>query len=274
MNTQSENEDEEYMDESSLIREIGELQATNSHLQKLCEEQRASEKELSDAYLRIRSLVGAWDTNHGGENRFEMTEKAVADLLAKIEEQRVEIDSLNKLVIANETAHRHYFRCAENCEKHVDELESQLAEQKGELEVERGISMSKNTELLEMSRKIEEQRVEIADRADTERSMAQAMLEDGEKIKELESQLAEKEKEKEKEIERLNRLLELTKNKWIEDTVKEGRVVLLQSQLATQTERVRVLEEALEKIADYPDEIASCAVAKQALNQESLGDGK
>ena len=51
------------------------------------------------------------------------------------------------------------------------------------------------------------------------------------------------------------------------------KVRILQSQLATQTERVRVLEKALEKIADYPDEIASCAVAKQALNQESLGDG-
>lgn len=140
-------------------------------------------------------------------------------------------------------------------------------------------------QLSHLQKLCEEHRVEIADRADTERSMAQAMLEDGEKIKELESQLAEKEKEKEKEIERLNRLLELTKNKWIEDTVKEGRVVLLQSQLATQTERVRVMREALElasKANDIDEESGIYIVprheiadkAKQVLNQKSLGDGK
>jgi len=32
---------------------------------------RKAEKGLSDAYLRVRELVGAWNTNHGGENRFE-----------------------------------------------------------------------------------------------------------------------------------------------------------------------------------------------------------
>lgn len=33
---------------------------------------RKSEKELSDAYLRIRELVGAWDTKPEGEDRFEV----------------------------------------------------------------------------------------------------------------------------------------------------------------------------------------------------------
>lgn len=41
---------------------------------------RKSEKELSDAYLRIRELVGAWDTKPGGEDRFEVTEAAVRKL--------------------------------------------------------------------------------------------------------------------------------------------------------------------------------------------------
>lgn len=42
-----------------------------------------AEKELSDAYLRIRELVGAWDTNHGGENRFEVTENKIKELEAE-----------------------------------------------------------------------------------------------------------------------------------------------------------------------------------------------
>ena len=184
----------------------------------------------------------------------------IAALQKLCEEQKAKLDEKAKKYLIMEGGYDYAL-------KQMEELKDSLAALQLALD---GANHSKNL----LHAQVEEQRVEIADRADTERSMAQAMLEDGEKIKELESQLAEKEKEKEKEIERLNRLLELTKNKWIEDTVKEGRVVLLQSQLATQTERVRVLEEALEKIADYPDEIASCAVAKQALNQESLGDGK
>jgi hypothetical protein len=42
----------------------------------------ASERQLSDAYLRIRTMLGAFGTNYGGENRFLVTEKALADLLA------------------------------------------------------------------------------------------------------------------------------------------------------------------------------------------------
>jgi hypothetical protein len=40
----------------------------------------SAEKEISDAYLRIREIVGAWDTNMGGENRYEVTENAVRTL--------------------------------------------------------------------------------------------------------------------------------------------------------------------------------------------------
>lgn len=54
---------------------------------------------------------------------------------------------------------------------------------------------------------------------------------------------------------------------------------MLQSQLATQTERVRVMREKLNNaIEDYTiGDISSdrcCALVKQALKQESLGDGK
>lgn len=53
---------------------------------------RKSEKELSDAYLRIRELVGAWDTKPGGEDRFEVTEAAVKRL--KEENERLRAKSI------------------------------------------------------------------------------------------------------------------------------------------------------------------------------------
>lgn len=44
-----------------------------------------SEKQISDAYLRIRTLVDAWDTNEGGENRFEVTENKIKDLKKQVD---------------------------------------------------------------------------------------------------------------------------------------------------------------------------------------------
>ena len=46
---------------------------------------RAAEKELSDAYLRIREKLGAWNTTHGGADRFAVTEAAVDALRAQNE---------------------------------------------------------------------------------------------------------------------------------------------------------------------------------------------
>ena len=43
---------------------------------------RVAEKEISDAYLRIRKLVGAWDTQEGGVDRFEVTESIIKKLVA------------------------------------------------------------------------------------------------------------------------------------------------------------------------------------------------
>ena len=46
-------------------------------------EQRLSKsKELSDAYLRVRSLVNAWDTKEGGSDRFEVTERHIKEIIA------------------------------------------------------------------------------------------------------------------------------------------------------------------------------------------------
>lgn len=46
------------------------------------EKWRVAEREISDAYLRIRQLVGAWDTQEGGSDRFEVTELAIKKLVA------------------------------------------------------------------------------------------------------------------------------------------------------------------------------------------------
>ena len=33
------------------------------------------DKEMHESYLRIRAILNAFDTNHGGANRFEVTER-------------------------------------------------------------------------------------------------------------------------------------------------------------------------------------------------------
>jgi hypothetical protein len=44
---------------------------------------REAEKELSDAYLRIRSKLNAYDTKPGGTDRFEVTEAALDAVIAE-----------------------------------------------------------------------------------------------------------------------------------------------------------------------------------------------
>jgi hypothetical protein len=48
------------------------------------EELRKAEKLVSDAYLRIRELVGSWRTKPGGTDRFELTEQIIKDLQARL----------------------------------------------------------------------------------------------------------------------------------------------------------------------------------------------
>lgn len=64
---------------------------------------RVAEAEIGNAYLRIRQLVGAWDTNHGGENRFDVTEGRVLDLLAKSGQLEAENASLRAQLDARQT---------------------------------------------------------------------------------------------------------------------------------------------------------------------------
>jgi hypothetical protein len=42
---------------------------------------KTSEKNLSDAYLRIRELLNAYDTQAGGADRFEVTERKLKELI-------------------------------------------------------------------------------------------------------------------------------------------------------------------------------------------------
>lgn len=44
---------------------------------------RPENEALSDSYLRIRKIVGAWNTKPGGVDRFEVTEAAVTALKAR-----------------------------------------------------------------------------------------------------------------------------------------------------------------------------------------------
>lgn len=53
------------------------MMADHNHL--LSKEDQA----LSDAYLRIRALLNAWDTAPGGADRFEVTEQRLTELLAR-----------------------------------------------------------------------------------------------------------------------------------------------------------------------------------------------
>jgi hypothetical protein len=41
---------------------------------------RTAERTISDAYLRVRQLLGAFNTKPGGTDRFEVTEQAIRDL--------------------------------------------------------------------------------------------------------------------------------------------------------------------------------------------------
>lgn len=68
--------------------------AKEERLEKELEALRESEKELSDSYLRIRSLVGAWNTSNGGADRFEITEGKIKQLLADLSSLRAQADAL------------------------------------------------------------------------------------------------------------------------------------------------------------------------------------
>jgi hypothetical protein len=68
-----------------------------ARLTKERDEAKKSERETSDAYLRIRELVKAFDTNYAGENRFEVTENKVMELRAKLAEAENELSLVREV---------------------------------------------------------------------------------------------------------------------------------------------------------------------------------
>lgn len=119
-------------------------------------------------------------------------------------------------------------RLSYNCEFNENvKLKARVEEQKLELEVERGISRAKNTELLEMSKVIEEQRGEIAElkfllmQTEAELTLRNGQLD---KVR-FQSDIYAKQVE-----------------------LKEELINERSSQLATQTERVQTLEKELEAL--------------------------
>lgn len=59
---------------------------------KLLEEDEETRK-LGDSYLRIRKMLKAYNTNYGGHNRFEVTEKALRDLIEERDKLIAELES-------------------------------------------------------------------------------------------------------------------------------------------------------------------------------------
>lgn len=81
-----------------------------------CDEWRASEHKLSEAYLRIRQKLNAFDTPHGptADQVYEHTEAAIDTLQAKVAEQIGEIERLEKEVVHRQSLLRESNRnCAE-----------------------------------------------------------------------------------------------------------------------------------------------------------------
>jgi len=57
----------------------------------------AYERELRAAYVRIRTLLAAFDTKPGGTDRFEVTEKRLKELIQRNKDLEYALDQLIKL---------------------------------------------------------------------------------------------------------------------------------------------------------------------------------
>lgn len=73
---------------SGHVGEIGALKSSLDQAEKDRDAYREAEKRTSDAYLRIREILGAWDTKDGGEDRFEVTEAKAKALRSEAERYR------------------------------------------------------------------------------------------------------------------------------------------------------------------------------------------
>ncbi len=66
------------------------------NLTKYVAELETSEKNISNAYLRVRALLGAFDTQPGGSDRFEVTENAIRALQFDLTSSRAAVENLNR----------------------------------------------------------------------------------------------------------------------------------------------------------------------------------
>jgi hypothetical protein len=78
--------------------EISDGKFTIKQLYEIIQNWQKAEIELSDAYLRIRKLVNAWDTKPGGTDRFAVTEKRIQDILNERNKLYEYIDKLKTLL--------------------------------------------------------------------------------------------------------------------------------------------------------------------------------
>lgn len=69
-------------------------------LEQEVEQLRLAENLVSKAYLRVRELVKAWDTNYGGENRFEVTENCIKQLQHRLDEAERACAEMRALIIS------------------------------------------------------------------------------------------------------------------------------------------------------------------------------
>lgn len=54
----------------------------------------SDEDDMHRSYMRIREMLRAWDTNHGGQNRFEVTERRLAEVIAQRDEYLRRLQSI------------------------------------------------------------------------------------------------------------------------------------------------------------------------------------
>ena len=221
-------------------REVIELRNQLSHLQKLCDEQKAELDEMN-------ALIALQRTRYGVAEKWWRSRKPV--------ERELQSPDLGQL---------------------LDELMGVIEEQKGEIrelmeQMERGLDVDRmgvqvrmlESQLARLNLVLEGYKV-MAGLSTTDHLKVQGMIQ-----KELEEQMVE-----------IERLKALGLGGTIQDILRNSE--RLYSQLATQTERVRVLEVAIADIRGLharcqqcgitsgEDECVTYQLAEQALNQKEL----
>jgi hypothetical protein len=88
------------LDNTAVIEcyDISDGTYTTRQLYEIIQQWMKAESELSDAYVRIRKLVNAWDTKPGGTDRFEVTERRIQDILNERNKLYKYIDLLKSLL--------------------------------------------------------------------------------------------------------------------------------------------------------------------------------